>query len=247
MFIFTNKSLTAQDLYHRSINLSSCTFNITWLENESKATTPAGKHTQFSPFLNLQCTLNSSRICLTQDLCQSFRLQHSVPVRTLQTSNFDVLVPRKSKRGLLPILSWFRLALTYLCVRCAVNDKMTQSRGRESFSALEAKMAGRAEYTSEDGVEYWLFPVIPDSLAQSDHGKYLEEQLDAYLAQLSQLLVEYIWQKDPFHLRVVSSSAAGWCSSLLVWQLTLAFSQTQLQHFALNSSKQPFDTLASPV
>lgn len=58
----------------------------------------------------------------------------------------------------------------------------------------------------EDTVEYHIFPILPDGLKQTECVQYLEEQADIYLAHLSRTLVEYIWQNEPFRLRVVAAS-----------------------------------------
>ena len=58
----------------------------------------------------------------------------------------------------------------------------------------------------EDAVEYRIFPNLPDGLKQTECVQYLEEQADIYLAHLSRAIVEYIWQNEPFRLRVVGGS-----------------------------------------
>lgn len=58
----------------------------------------------------------------------------------------------------------------------------------------------------EDTAEYRLFPVIPEGLDEKAVLKCLEQTQDAILAFLSQHLVDYIWQNDPFALRVVPGS-----------------------------------------
>ena len=58
----------------------------------------------------------------------------------------------------------------------------------------------------EDSVEYRIFPVIPDGMKQAESVQYLDEQADIYLAHMSRSLVEYIWQNEPFRLRVVAVS-----------------------------------------
>ena len=57
----------------------------------------------------------------------------------------------------------------------------------------------------EDSVEYRIFPVIPDGMKQEECVQYLDEQADICLAHLSRSLVEYIWQNEPFRLRVVAA------------------------------------------
>ncbi|XP_035694606.1 protein ecdysoneless homolog [Branchiostoma floridae] len=58
----------------------------------------------------------------------------------------------------------------------------------------------------EDVVEYFLYPA-PGKTApgRGDENSCLEEQADKILAHLSPLLVDYIWQKEPFNLRVVAA------------------------------------------
>ncbi|XP_066292192.1 protein ecdysoneless homolog [Branchiostoma lanceolatum] len=58
----------------------------------------------------------------------------------------------------------------------------------------------------EDVVEYFLYPA-PGKTTPGKGGEDcgLEEQADKILAHLSPLLVDYIWQKEPFNLRVVAA------------------------------------------
>ncbi|XP_029646832.1 protein ecdysoneless homolog isoform X1 [Octopus sinensis] len=58
-------------------------------------------------------------------------------------------------------------------------------------------------YVPEDVVEYSLFPFVSDHLDDLKAQEYLEEQKDIFLAHLSPLLVDYIWQKEPFKLKAV--------------------------------------------
>ncbi|ELU06111.1 hypothetical protein CAPTEDRAFT_20272 [Capitella teleta] len=55
----------------------------------------------------------------------------------------------------------------------------------------------------EDTADYWLFPAIPEGLDRKATHQCLEETLDSILAFLSGHLVEYIWQNEPFALRVI--------------------------------------------
>ena len=59
---------------------------------------------------------------------------------------------------------------------------------------------------SENEVEYRLFPQLPDGLSTTEREKLLEELQDNYLAHLSPYVVEYIWQNEPFQLRVIPTS-----------------------------------------
>ena len=70
-------------------------------------------------------------------------------------------------------------------------------------------MAEPKQRVPDDVVEYRLFPDVPESVGKADIQKYLEEQIDVYLAHLSPLLVEYIWQNEPFYLRIVPASGPG--------------------------------------
>ena len=65
-------------------------------------------------------------------------------------------------------------------------------------------MAGREP--TENAVEYRLFPPLPEGLTVTEREKLLEELQDTYLAHLSQYLVEYIWQNEPFQLRIIPTS-----------------------------------------
>ena len=62
----------------------------------------------------------------------------------------------------------------------------------------------------EDCVEYFLFPLLSsvkdESRSIQDH---LEEFCDLYLAELSQFLVQYIWQNEPFRLSGKVEKSAG--------------------------------------
>ena len=66
-------------------------------------------------------------------------------------------------------------------------------------------MAEKVKAQEEDVVDYLLFPPIPQFLDDHELVAYLEEQLDLYLAHLSDVLLGYIWQNDHFNLRVVAS------------------------------------------
>lgn len=55
----------------------------------------------------------------------------------------------------------------------------------------------------EDVVEYYIFPPLPGTDQKDRLKPYLEEQLDLYLASFSPLLVDYIWQNEPFKLTTV--------------------------------------------
>ncbi|GAB1610168.1 protein ecdysoneless homolog [Argonauta hians] len=63
-------------------------------------------------------------------------------------------------------------------------------------------MAERPHFP-DDVVEYFIFPFISEHFDDSKIQDYLEEQKDNILAHLSQLLVDYIWQKEPFKLKAV--------------------------------------------
>ena len=67
----------------------------------------------------------------------------------------------------------------------------------------------------DDLAKYQLFPLLPDGLNESIVSSYLEEQLDTYLAHLSRLLVGYIWQNEPFHLRPCSKSGKSLTNLML--------------------------------
>ena len=69
-------------------------------------------------------------------------------------------------------------------------------------------MAESARPVSVDKVEYRLFPVLPEGISSDEELLHLEEQLDSCLAQLSTYLVDYIWQNQPFILRVVPGSGS---------------------------------------
>lgn len=55
----------------------------------------------------------------------------------------------------------------------------------------------------DDVCDYFIFPPVPESLTEIEVKRHLEEHLDKYLAYLSSYLVNYIWQNEPFRLRIV--------------------------------------------
>ena len=64
-----------------------------------------------------------------------------------------------------------------------------------------------------DTTEYRLCPLVPEGLDEKATYQCLEEQLDAVLAFLSKYLVDYIWQNEPFQLRVVPETGEFTCLS----------------------------------
>ncbi|XP_013386077.1 protein ecdysoneless homolog [Lingula anatina] len=70
-------------------------------------------------------------------------------------------------------------------------------------------MAEQKHVRQEDVCEYFLFPLVPDDVREADVEEYLEKEQELYLAYLGDLLVDYIWQIEPFNLRVVKDSSAG--------------------------------------
>ncbi|XP_059374741.1 protein ecdysoneless homolog [Carassius carassius] len=53
----------------------------------------------------------------------------------------------------------------------------------------------------EDAVQYQLFLVHPESSDAETHERFLQQILQNTLAELAPLLVQYIWQHQPFNLR----------------------------------------------
>uniref|UniRef100_A0A8C1B2F2 Ecdysoneless homolog (Drosophila) n=1 Tax=Cyprinus carpio carpio TaxID=630221 RepID=A0A8C1B2F2_CYPCA len=53
----------------------------------------------------------------------------------------------------------------------------------------------------EDAVQYQLFLVHPESSETEAHERFLQQILQNILAELAPLLVQYIWQHQPFNLR----------------------------------------------
>ena len=78
-------------------------------------------------------------------------------------------------------------------------------------------MAGRGVHTTDEAVEYRLFPSVPNPLDARECEKYLEEQLDAYMAHLSPYLVGHIWQEQPFSLNVMSTQTGWWFVYWIQW------------------------------
>lgn len=99
------------------------------------------------------------------------------------------------------------------CARCGWSSHESWANpfaGQTSVGAWEQeKMAVKREL-SDDTLEYWLFPAIPEATPQHGYARYLEEQLDTYVASFGNLLVDYIWQNQPFQLQVVPK-ITGWC------------------------------------
>lgn len=79
-------------------------------------------------------------------------------------------------------------------------------------------MAGR-DSSIENCVEFRLFPQFPDGLNTNEREQLLEELQDSYLAHLSAYLVDYIWQNEPFQLRVVPTSTGLFAA--LIWTVRL--------------------------
>jgi len=66
---------------------------------------------------------------------------------------------------------------------------------------MAANVDGRVR--DEDTVCYRLFVNVPH---EKDVGEYLEEQRDIFLAFLGRFCMNYIWQQEPFNLRLHSAS-----------------------------------------
>lgn len=60
----------------------------------------------------------------------------------------------------------------------------------------------------EDVLEYYLYPLICEDLNDEELFEYLEEQKDIYLAHLSHLLVDYIWQNEALNLRPIPGNVS---------------------------------------
>ncbi|KAK3610706.1 hypothetical protein CHS0354_028096 [Potamilus streckersoni] len=65
-------------------------------------------------------------------------------------------------------------------------------------------MAEKKKRLPDDVVEYTLFPPIPGNLKEYEIMKFLEEFADTYMTFLSSLLIDYIWQNEPFILKPVT-------------------------------------------
>jgi len=57
----------------------------------------------------------------------------------------------------------------------------------------------------EDTVCYRLFVNIP---REKDAGEYLDEQRDTFLAFVGRFCVNYIWQQEPFNLRLHTAATS---------------------------------------
>ncbi|XP_041364243.1 protein ecdysoneless homolog [Gigantopelta aegis] len=72
----------------------------------------------------------------------------------------------------------------------------------------EEKPGTMAERISkpEEAIEYYLIPSVPDTVSEQNLKAYLEEQVDVIFAHLGPLIIDYIWQNEPFSLTPVASS-----------------------------------------
>ena len=61
----------------------------------------------------------------------------------------------------------------------------------------------------EEAIEYYLFPSVPDTISEQNVKAYLEEQVDVIFAHLGPLIIDYIWQNEPFNLTPVANSCTG--------------------------------------
>ena len=67
-------------------------------------------------------------------------------------------------------------------------------------------MAANGRVRDEDTVCYRLFVNVP---GEKDVSEYLEEQRDIFLAFLGGFCMNYIWQQEPFNLRLQSASTGN--------------------------------------
>jgi len=72
-------------------------------------------------------------------------------------------------------------------------------------------MAEKRKHLPEDVVEYFLFPTISDAVNKDDVLRHLEESLDSYLAFISPLVVDHIWQNEPFTLVASTEGLSNIC------------------------------------
>jgi len=66
---------------------------------------------------------------------------------------------------------------------------------------------------NEDTVFYRLFVNIPH---EKDAREYLEDQRDIFLAFLGRFSMNYIWQQEPFNLRVHTTASSMYYSQYIV-------------------------------
>lgn len=77
------------------------------------------------------------------------------------------------------------------------------------FETMAQRRSGPGE---EDVVEYRIFPDLNGlggSGGDAQTLAVLEEKQDLYLASISRLCADYIWQRDPFVLRPVAAANAA--------------------------------------
>jgi hypothetical protein len=77
---------------------------------------------------------------------------------------------------------------------------------------VEVMASMNEESVKEDTVDYRIFPLVGAELtADQEVFRFVGEKRDHMLAYLSHFCVTYIWQNEPFSLRVVCGS--GWLNS----------------------------------
>jgi len=70
---------------------------------------------------------------------------------------------------------------------------------------MAASIGGRVP--DEDTVFYRVFVDVP---CDKDVGEHLEYQRDLFLAFVGRFCVSYIWQQEPFNLRVYISTTSAY-------------------------------------
>ena len=77
---------------------------------------------------------------------------------------------------------------------------------------MAAKVEGRVR--DEDTVCYRLFVNIP---REEDVTDYLEHQRDIFLAFIGRFCMKYIWQQEPFNLRLHTAATSTLAKSSAVY------------------------------
>ncbi len=86
---------------------------------------------------------------------------------------------------------------------------------------------------AENAVEYRLFPRLPEHLGASEREAYLETIQDSYLAYLGSYVVDYIWQNDPFQLRIIPTSTGKCMMIIILFNTRWKWFQIHLVQFSL--------------
>ena len=129
----------------------------------------------------------------------------------IRTCLFPVPLWKWQKRSELPLISkWCQITKVGAP---ETNQSTNQSANLRLSTGQQVIMAGLTESPpkQEDAVHYQIFPQVPVGMSPNQIIGYLEQLQERYLAQLSDYLVGYIWQNEPFRFRT-SPGSTGECN-----------------------------------